>query len=400
MKTPPLRQLVILAVLFSTMLNLPGLGQAVAFLPQPLAILAASFAWTPVIVIIGNTVSFTAVPSGGTSPYSFSWDFGDGQTGTGNLTQHRYTVAGSFSVTLNVTDSAVPVASVTVTRTLTVLPWPTIWNGWVVHWNITGLDGLVIWNITFQNKLVIRDARLPGIVVRYKDYPATPCFFYDEFISAFTDVALFEYSPAGSPDPWLQIRTMSVNRGFSLVGGYWYQQVWKFYSSGRWDAEVRIDDGGGCQFDHLYEAHWRIDTALAGDSREFMSTYTPNGVWRNLFWEGDYTDNGFRDPYHNGTQWRVGGNWTYYYLAPSITQTRRDLPSNPSKLILVRSKANEIEATHVPLTETPLRWVNPGELAFDRNIAIWFIGNVWVHAPQFHGGPTNTITLSFYPYGP
>ena len=49
---------------------------------------------------------------------SHEWDFGDGSVGTGASATHSYTTAGSYDVTLTVTDAAGNVA--TVTRTLTV----------------------------------------------------------------------------------------------------------------------------------------------------------------------------------------------------------------------------------------------------------------------------------------
>ncbi|HLF07421.1 MAG TPA: PKD domain-containing protein, partial [Thermoplasmata archaeon] len=50
-------------------------------------------------------VSFKAAVSGGTVPYTYAWEFGDGGTGNGQSTTHVYTAAGSFSATCKVTDT-------------------------------------------------------------------------------------------------------------------------------------------------------------------------------------------------------------------------------------------------------------------------------------------------------
>lgn len=93
-----------------------------------------SFDFTPTIVGANQDVFFTATastPAAGRKIVSYEWQFGDGTTGTGVTTSHRYSTQGSFIVVLKGTDDVGAVATVqkpvTVseglpTVTLSVLP--------------------------------------------------------------------------------------------------------------------------------------------------------------------------------------------------------------------------------------------------------------------------------------
>jgi PKD repeat protein len=76
------------------------------------------FTFTPSSLITGQSVSFNATVSGGTPPYSFKWDFGDGTTGTGRMVTHSYSSSDSFMVKLTITDAGG--ANFTSTHTLVV----------------------------------------------------------------------------------------------------------------------------------------------------------------------------------------------------------------------------------------------------------------------------------------
>jgi len=67
----------------------------------------ASFTWTPSIPKVGETVTFdaSASTSGGVTILSYEWGFGDGEHATEKTVTHTYTTAGTYTVTLNVTDS-------------------------------------------------------------------------------------------------------------------------------------------------------------------------------------------------------------------------------------------------------------------------------------------------------
>ncbi len=72
---------------------------------------------------VGNAplgVSFAGSATGGTAPYTFSWNFGDGTTSTAQNPSHTYSAAGTFNATLTVTDSSSPAKTATSSVTVNV----------------------------------------------------------------------------------------------------------------------------------------------------------------------------------------------------------------------------------------------------------------------------------------
>ena len=64
-------------------------------------------------------VSFTATVTGGLAPYTYAWTFGDGGTDSVSNPTHTYTQAGTYTVTVVVTDSQNNQKSATTTVTVT-----------------------------------------------------------------------------------------------------------------------------------------------------------------------------------------------------------------------------------------------------------------------------------------
>jgi PKD repeat protein len=91
---------------------------------------SVQFAWNPPTPVSGTVTTFSASVTGGTSPYTYLWTWGDG-TPTSSTTSvsapHTFATAGTYTVSVKVTDSSAIQQSVTATSTLTVVaPTPVL----------------------------------------------------------------------------------------------------------------------------------------------------------------------------------------------------------------------------------------------------------------------------------
>jgi outer membrane protein assembly factor BamB/PKD repeat protein len=112
---------------------------------------------------VGDLIQFNGSVSGGAPPYTWFWDFGDGNISTEQSPTHVYQVAGQFPVILTVTDATSQNVSNTTTATIT----PAILPNLVVA-NITGGFGVnavlknvgeadatnVTWSITLKGGFI------------------------------------------------------------------------------------------------------------------------------------------------------------------------------------------------------------------------------------------------------
>ena len=95
-----------------------------------LAPAGVSFTFDPTSPLAGQSIDFDGAVSSGTAPFTYTWDFGDGSPlSTGDPITHSYAVAGTYPVTLTVTNpygsasyaASVVVSAVPVSPALTLV---------------------------------------------------------------------------------------------------------------------------------------------------------------------------------------------------------------------------------------------------------------------------------------
>ena len=114
-------------------------------------------------------VQFWAQVSGGFSPYSYQWDFGDGSTSTSEVPIHAYKADGSYTVSLTVSDDKGNTDTQTRIDYITVLPgWSAgsiasgAWNGLVTFGR--GLANIFIWIGIFSPIWIVVGGIVYGII--------------------------------------------------------------------------------------------------------------------------------------------------------------------------------------------------------------------------------------------
>lgn len=124
----------------------------------------ATFVVTPLPVVAGQTATFDASGSSaapkprGNKLASFEWDFGDGQTGSGQVVNHLYSQPGVYNVTLTVKDTAGRTSSIS--ESITVEPNSVASDVAELQVMVRGVDGALLAGATVSvnNQLANTDA--------------------------------------------------------------------------------------------------------------------------------------------------------------------------------------------------------------------------------------------------
>jgi hypothetical protein len=120
---------------------------------------------------VDEDIQFTGFATGGTEPYTWSWDFGDGETSDVQNPTHAYTEAGEYTATLTVTDAAenteTDTAMVTITEPAPVIEIGDITGGLLkvtaVIKNTGDADATdVDWSINLNGGLILLGKETTG----------------------------------------------------------------------------------------------------------------------------------------------------------------------------------------------------------------------------------------------
>ncbi len=134
------------AVVFTQTLTAAQVGSQYSAAAGTNALPTASFTSTPTGLSASFDASASSDPEGPVS--SYAWTFGDSTTGTGRIVSHTYAAAGTFPVTLTVTDAAGGTASVTnsVSVVASVADHVVVANGSSWSWRYAAGAPAVDWN--------------------------------------------------------------------------------------------------------------------------------------------------------------------------------------------------------------------------------------------------------------
>lgn len=151
-----------------------------------------------------QTVDFSGTAAGGNPPYTFSWDFGDGTTATGQNVSHTYSAAGDFTVTLTVKDQNGAGATKTASKTVPVTSCctaPTIDQG--------------------PSNDEVCEGASASFTVTYSGGTPAPTIQWQ----VSTDGTNFSNLTEGSPYSGVNTATLTINPTAIGLNGNWYQAV-------------------------------------------------------------------------------------------------------------------------------------------------------------------------------
>jgi hypothetical protein len=254
--------------------------------------------------------------------------------------------------------------------------------GWTMDYQVTGTDGLRVYNVKYNDVLVMTSAKL---VEWHADYGG---FGYEDSTGCGGDGGGFPIYPYGGTQilNWLDPTTGAVI-GFEVVQDfrmpYWgdfcnyrYEQHFQFYADGRFRV-VSGAYGKGCGTNAMYRPVVRIDIAVAGDEGDNFA------VWDGANWAAQSTEAWWSqvvDP-AQVYQWFVSDtSGDGYYLEPGQGQFGDGGRGDNAFIYVTQHHPDEGDADlgvigtccNDDYQQGPETYLD-GEAISDQNLVIWYV---------------------------
>ena len=206
--------------------------------------------------VVNLPVTFSSTTTGGTGPYTVSWSFGDGSTGSGATVTHSYSTAQTYTVTESVKDSSGPQQTATSSLTVNVSTslsgdfgsCTSLPQGWSCG-NTNGLSGSVA---TIVNGVLENVQVNPGVggdnsyyysTGQKGTFPWSPCqaptsgVFPSNLTSVSTSFSMLNFVPSGTYRYHIYVAFYYwLPNGPVTAGGSTYQCL---------DTQVRVENING-----------------------------------------------------------------------------------------------------------------------------------------------------------
>lgn len=208
-------------------------------------------------------------------------------------------------------------------------------DGWVVNYNTTGTDGFRVSDVTYNNALVIRSAKL---VEWHVDYGGSG--FQDVIgcggsgggflIYPYGDTQILDLTDEGGNVIGFEVVQDFRQDDWGATCNYRYEQHFQFYNDGRFRT-VQGAFGKGCGVTSTYRGLMRLDLAAGGtDGNDTFATWNGSG-WDNATTETRWCPEGETNagcvgfvpgsnPDGYRFRWADSQNTSGYYIEPGRGQ--------------------------------------------------------------------------------
>lgn len=258
-------------------------------------------------------------------------------------------------------------------------------DGWVVAHEVTGTDGLRVYNVSYQGVTVLTSAKLAEW---HADYGATG---YEDSTGCGGGGGGFPIYPYGLTETRDLLDEDNNYIGFELVQdfrmsnwgafcNYRYEQHMQFFADGRFRV-MSGAYGKGCGSDAIYRPLVRLDVAVDGDDEDTFS-YWDGADWVPVTTETWQLQS---EPYTaDNYKWRIlDASGFGYYLEPGVGQFEPGSDPDNAFIYVVRHYPNEGDTDLGVIGDCCLDNYQQGphiylnnESVENTNIVVWYVAQL------------------------